>query len=287
MLGKLFAHEWKDTWKLMAILNGAVLVLSVIGMGFAAMGNLSDIFDRSDAGNLWVFMMYFSFVMLYVLGIAALSIGTILYFYIRFYRNMYTDQGYLMHTLPVTEHELILSKLLVAFIWRIIGTIVMAIGIGAIAVTFMTSTGDFFEEIIPSFRDTYREFMNMMYDGKTAYFIVYLIVTLITGIGSVIYSIFMGYAAISLGQLAKKNRVLASVGIFFGMLMVTSMISNFISQFFMLFSMRTGSLVTDDFGKVGAVTIGSGVLTGILVYGAAAVFYFITWHTMKDRLNLE
>ena len=151
MLGKLISHEWKDTWKLMTILNGAVIVLSVLGMFFAATGNLTDIFNREDVTSVWVFVMYISFIMVYILGIIALSVGTTLYFYVRFYRNLYTDQGYLMHTLPVTEHELILSKAIVAFIWKAVSVLVVGLGIGAIVLTFAGTAEDIFREILPVF----------------------------------------------------------------------------------------------------------------------------------------
>ena len=35
----------------------------------------------------------------------------------RFYKNLLGREGYLMHTLPVTETQLILSKLLTSMVW--------------------------------------------------------------------------------------------------------------------------------------------------------------------------
>ncbi len=186
MLGKLFVHEWKDSWKLMTILNGTVLILSVLGVFFASAGNLGDIFERDSVSSVWVFLMYMSFLMVYVLGIFALSIGTTLYFYIRFYRNMYTDQGYLMHTLPVNEHELILSKAFVAIIWKAIGVVVVACGISAIVTAFASTTGDLIREIIPYGFDMFGEYIDQVYDGSTGLFALYLLTMLVTGIGSVI-----------------------------------------------------------------------------------------------------
>ena len=40
-----------------------------------------------------------------------------IYFAIRFYKNLYTDEGYLMHTLPVKPWMLIVSKLTIGTIW--------------------------------------------------------------------------------------------------------------------------------------------------------------------------
>ncbi len=287
MLGRLIYHEWKDTWKLMTILNGAVIVLSVLGVIFAATGNITDVFKRNDAGSVWMFVMYVSFVMVYVLGIIALSVGTTLYFYVRFYRNLYTDQGYLMHTLPVTAHELILSKALIAFIWKVIGVLVMSIGIGSIIVSFAATTGEFFREIMPYGREMFDEYVDMVYDGNAGLFFLYIIVMLITGIGGLIYSIFMGYASISLGQQAKKNKVLSSVGIFFGINIAVSMATNMINQFIMLFTVRLSAKEAFRPGRFGSASIGISLLMGIIVYVLAVLFYMISYRIMDKRLNLE
>ncbi len=287
MLGKLIYHEWKDSWKLMTILNGVVIVLSVLGVIFAATGNIADLFRRNDAGTVWLFVMYISFVMVYVLGIFALSVGTTLYFYIRFYRNLYTDQGYLMHTLPVTAHDLILSKAVVAFAWKIIGTVVMCIGIGSILLSLASTTGEVFREIIPYGRDMFDDYVDMVYDGNAGLFFLYIIVMLITGIGGLIYSIFMGYASISLGQQAKKNKVLSSVGIFFGINIAVSMATNMINQFIMLFTVRLSAKEAFRPGRFGSASIGISLLMGIIVYVLAVLFYMISYRIMDKRLNLE
>lgn len=287
MLGRLFAHEWKDTWKLMTVLNGAVLVLSFLGMAFAATGNVTDVFKRDNVGSVWIFLMYMSFIMVYILGIFALSIGTTLYFYIRFYRNMYTDQGYLMHTLPVNEHELILSKALAAFIWKAIGAIVVGVGISGIVATFASTTGDLFREIMPYGREMFEEYVDEVYDGNAGLFFLYIIVMLITGIGGLIYSIMMGYTAISLGQLAKRNKVLASVGIYFGINIAVSMLTNMINQFVMLFAVKINSDAAFRPGRFGAASIGISFLMGLIVYALSAAFYVITHRIMTKRLNLE
>ena len=287
MLGKLISHEWKDTWKLMTILNGAVIVLSVLGMFFAATGNLTDIFNREDVTSVWVFVMYISFIMVYILGIIALSVGTTLYFYVRFYRNLYTDQGYLMHTLPVTEHELILSKAIVAFIWKAVSVLVVGLGIGAIVLTFAGTAEDIFREILPYGHEMFDEYVDQVYGGNAGLFLLYVIVMFITGIGSIIYSIFLGYVAISLGQQAKKNKVLASVGIFFGINIAVSIVTNMISQMLMFLMMRIS--MNDDYipGRAGAFSLGLSFFMALTICALAAVFYSVTHRVMSKRLNLE
>ena len=129
MLGKLFKHEWKDSFLFMIIRNGSILLLSILGAVFFRSMDISELdYERPFQG-----LMYGTYLLVYVVGIFVLFIGSTIYFYVRFFRNMYTDQGYLMHTLPVTEHELIFSKLSVAMIWKIISAIVVTFGLELIA----------------------------------------------------------------------------------------------------------------------------------------------------------
>ena len=46
-----------------------------------------------------------------------------IYIAVRFYKNLYTDEGYLMHTLPVTPRQLLVSKLTVGSLWSFLVTI--------------------------------------------------------------------------------------------------------------------------------------------------------------------
>ena len=119
MLKKLFVHEWKDSWRLVGIMNLIVLGLTLIGTFF-----LSQETWNASEKNEFVAVTIVVYMMFFIASIAALSMVVTFYFYIRFYRNLYTDQGYLMHTLPVTSHQLIWSKTFVAGIWMIISSIV-------------------------------------------------------------------------------------------------------------------------------------------------------------------
>ena len=287
MLGKLFVHEWKNTWKLMVMINGAVLILTLLGIMFAATRNAADYFTRSDVGSMWVLMIYISFIMVYILSILASSLGTSLYFYIRFYRNMYTDQGYLYHTLPVSEHDLILSRAFVAVIWRVIGMAVTAFGVIAIAGTLFSNIANFSDLFMPDIYSVYRSLVNEAFDGNALYLFVYILMYIILGIGSVIYSILMGYGAISLGQLASRNKVLASVGIYFGINILVSMLSNVVSQSYMMVALRTSSRGLYNETRFGTLSIGMTLILSICVYALAAGFYLLTHQIMQKKLNLD
>ena len=110
MLSRLIRHEWKETWRIPVISFIVILFLTLVCfICFRQMEPPAD--ENSINAGAFVIMM------LYCLIISCISMVVTIYIAIRFYRNLYTDEGYLMHTLPVTPRQLILAKLLVAALW--------------------------------------------------------------------------------------------------------------------------------------------------------------------------
>ena len=110
MLTKLISHEWKDTFKVPALLLTITVLLSAASLVYFSVA------DQATADidlNVRNFVLYIA----YILILSGLSMILTIYFAIRFYKNLYTDEGYLMHTLPVKPWMLIVSKLTIGTIW--------------------------------------------------------------------------------------------------------------------------------------------------------------------------
>ena len=273
MLGKLFKHEWKDSFLFMLILNGSILILSILGAFFFNSIDISEIdYERPFQG-----LMYGTYMLVYVVGIFVLFIGSTIYFYVRFFKNMYTDQGYLMHTLPVTEHELIFSKLSVAMIWKIISAIVVTFGLELIAYSIS-------KDIIPALREIKEEILRLGVEPVRLSLII--ILSLLLALGYALYTYLLGYASVSIGQFAVKNKVIASVGAFLGIRLIVRFIRNLItvsvgSMSYTRLLMYSASRI-DDHALLVAIAI-----SNIMIYIVCAVLYLITHMIMKNRLNLE
>ncbi len=271
MLKKLFVHEWKDSWRLVGIMNLIVIGLTLIGCFFLNNETWNAV-DKNEflAATVVVYMMFF------IASIAALSMVVAFYFYIRFYRNLYTDQGYLMHTLPVTSHQLIWSKTFVSTIWMVISSIVMVGSIFGLVFAAIPNEerSDFWLEMKDAFT-----MMDM--DGR-AVVIVLLYILLI--VASQLMSIFMGYASISIGQTFKKQKVLGAIGVYIGIYMLIQTVSSYLSIFVSM-AMDPYSM-GKTFDEINFMIVF--LLIMLLVMGAlAAGFYFITHYIMKNKLNLE
>ena len=99
MLKKLFVHEWRSFWKVPAAMCLFALVYAFIG----ALTFQTDLWNNDY--RLVRLVLVFGSIGYFILLIAPAIILSI-YTALRFYRNLFTDEGYLMHTLPVKKWEL-------------------------------------------------------------------------------------------------------------------------------------------------------------------------------------
>ena len=109
MLGKLMKHEFKTTSKVILPLYLILVVLTIFARIFA-----QSLFtaENSNIDSIGFGLFGGLSVILYILGLFAVSIASFIYLLVRFYKNLFGDEGYLMHTLPVTSWELLSSCLL-------------------------------------------------------------------------------------------------------------------------------------------------------------------------------
>ncbi|MBQ7065820.1 MAG: hypothetical protein IJN92_03280 [Lachnospiraceae bacterium] len=269
MLKKLFTHEWKESWKMVTLFNVIVIVFTLIGALAMTNKNWAEAMEENE----WYAIIFMSYFMLYYFAILALSLATTLYFFIRFYRNFYTDQGYLMHTLPVTSNQLIISKALVMYIWQMLSGIVICISVFVLINGFIVGAGEDVT-IWELFAEIFSEI------EVTPMVVAVGIISVFMLIGSQISAILFGYLAISLGQLSKNHKLIASIGIYMGMQTLLQMLG---SVFQIGFNVAVTNIEDVSDGLVIAVML----LITIVLFAVDAAMYAGSNYIMKNKLNLE
>lgn len=123
MLGKLFKYEFKSTAKIMltiyAVLTAVTLLDSIVLSTNMIQG------ENSAVSNI----LAFSLMLLYILSAFALFIITFAYMCTNFYKTMFSDQGYLTHTLPVNPVATLNVKLITSFVWMLLSGILLFLSI--------------------------------------------------------------------------------------------------------------------------------------------------------------
>ena len=100
MLSKLLKYDFKSLSKTIFPIYLVSLLLALLTRG---VNMLADKFN--------VFSIPSGFISaIFVIVLIAIPIMTFVFTILKFYQNLIKDEGYLMHTLPVSKHSLILSK---------------------------------------------------------------------------------------------------------------------------------------------------------------------------------
>ncbi len=275
MLKKLLKHEFIATGRIM-------LPLYLLLMVFAVFSNIS--IRLANTSQLWyAHTMAGTGILTFVIGIMAACLMALIIMISRFHSNLLGEQGYLMLTLPVSIHKLILSKLLTSVLW--FGATFVACGLAVYVQSLdsytLEATGEFFETLV--FLLSEDGGSGYIVSQRQALLLIFEIILLI-GLCMAAFSLFV-YAAMAIGHSFSRRKVLMSFVAFFGM--------NFILQ-----SIGTGLfvfLVENDtnlgvFFGVDTFFQGMQMILGLFAFCAialGALFYFLTAYMMKRRLNLQ
>ena len=291
MLGKLLKHEWKSTWKVGCLmLLGLVLVTFFGWLSFQApMWRSIANSSRYRGISIWD-LMSFGTLFLYIILLIGINYGILIYLAVHFYRTMYTDQGYLTHTLPVSKHQLLVSKILNSGLWMLIvflGMYLSLFALGASMIGAFIPEGytwqDIWYEMGPVWDmldDIFREGFGM---GAGGYFVLLLLTSLISPFCSMI-NIF---GAISIGQLFSKHRVLMAIVSYIGIAVVNSIIGsiiqsiNSVSQFD---RMMNDAMANAAAGRYFNITMFSNLVLSVL---EAVILYFVSYYVTSRKLNME
>ena len=297
MLGKLMKYEWKNIWKAGTLMLLGMLVVTVIGCVVLRMpgGVVTGLLDNNDinATQSWfVLSSIVATLILYVIMLLASTWGMLIFLGIRFYRSMYTDEGYLSHTLPVTANQLFLSKVLVSGVWYLFITIGIGISVVALIVSLMTGllnigelssvltqyNGNIWEFLADAFYElgrTYEEEMGI----NLSHYVITLLLTYVAGPFITMVTLF---GALTIGQLSSKHKGLMGILAYAGLTILSSIIGSTVQSAFMF-----GTNVMSSSGGFSVTTnmaYDINVITSLLI---AAIMYGVSYYIMNRKLNLD
>ena len=237
MLGKLLKYDLKWVYKLIVIYYGLAICFALIGRGFSF---LDDIF-------------VFDFISSFSCGVSVammfnIIINNIIRIWVRYIHNVYKDESYLTHTLPVTKNDIFLSKIFTALI------------------TFFTSIVVVIISFIICFLN--KDFIDFIKVILTDVSWSVVILTSIVVVLEFLFLIFLGILAITIGYRSNRDKLLKSFVSGF----VIYMGSSFISLAVLFITGLFNKNVLDLFTNINA-TPSMDIFKFLLVI--AAILYFI------------
>lgn len=273
MLKKLLKYDFRAVLKFWWIAVAMNLLLSVTG-GFISLLEsydnwLSDLV--STISGLPLFLVNCSYV--------ALLIVTLVLLFIRFYQNLFSDEGYLTFTLPVTRSQLLNSKFITGI--SILGATVLICFANLLLMDMIACwpdvrTGTYFHDTVKYFVTGSR--------NQGIYFWLMLAEALVLLVALVVLVVLFLYFCITFGSMiVKKGKLIISIILFYG---VSSAFVS-INLFLVFFGALSLNFVSMD-ATVNLDPTLSLFLLGLIFYAGAiaGLLYSLQYWMLDKKLNL-
>lgn len=269
MLKHLVKYEWKATSRVLMPVFGGVLLLALLNRLLWA-GHGAQLSTVDNMAGLVQFLAMTA----YILFICVSFVVTFVLLLQRFYKSLLGDEGYLMFTLPVTPAQNIWAKTIIAGIMCVLSGVT-----GVLSVLILASDVRFWSQLGEIFGEGMRLLL------RNAHFPFFALEGALLAIVSMLASILFLYLCIAIGHLAKRHRIAAAVGAYFGL--------SFAGQWLLgttLFA-TSGSGMLDwipslNLQPLAATHLLLWVLIAVSAVCTAVCFYF-TRYILSRRLNLE
>jgi len=264
MLRKLLKYEIRATSRIFLPMYALLIVFALINKLFLAIN--ADFLSIPKIIAMSVFVII-------IVGICVMTLVVTIQ---RFNKNLLTDEGYLSFTLPVKVHTQVDCKMIVTLMWFILSAIVSVVSIFVMAINKDTigQISKFFSEVIPAFNSL----------GAGGY--VILLEGILICIIGILTSAVTIYAAITIGNMSSKHRLLVGLGAYIGFGVIEQIVASIIGTSIgtrIEFYFRSITTVAASVSAVEIVMFWFIIYT--LVFGVA--YYFLTNWMLKKKLNLE
>lgn len=269
MLRKLLKYDLKAIFKFWWIAAIVTVLASVFG-GFC--DHVLNTYE-GDAWSIYLMMSMGSLAATFLT--MALPVLTFVLIFIRFYKNFFTDEGYLTFTLPVSRRKLMMSKI-------ISGTT------GLYAAVAVSGVCTFLRNVIAysNVEQTTDVPLQPIKPYEAIYYLIYGVEALIGVLLAIVCTLLFLYACITFASMVvRKGKVIAAIGISY----VAFSIVSFLLQVFLLTGIfAIGSWLVPLPEQDVYLVVALMGLAGILLLGTfCCIFYILQQLMLERRLNLN
>lgn len=280
MLTKLLKYEFKATGRVYGGLYLAILAAAaLLGLSFRF-----PIFLVHTAPIAVLMIVYLALVV----AIVVMTVFTIVQ---RFTRNLLGREGYLMHTLPVSSVQLILSKLISSMVWVLCSILAVLLSFGVFSL-FGSLNSSTFSDLMHSLASYGPEITQLLGTVVKGYGFA-MVLLVLEWLASLACAILCLYTACMIGHQFKRHVVLAGIAAF----VVLNVVQNQLLNLLPYNATNTGldlvfSTSAGDGSIVYTVTGNKTYLWAVLAALAAdlvlcAVYFAATSWLMQNKLDLE
>lgn len=265
MLGKLLKKDITATGRFFVPMVIIYAIASVLGKILMELV-LSMVHTGSNMYDiiLLVTTVFATFFIIYIVACFILIRVFIVY---DFYKTMVSDQAYLTHMFPVSANLLVLSKVLAAVVWQALTGLVVTVSVALFFAGHYDTAMPGFYEFVYSM-----EAIGISFDTYCLNILINLVLSAFT-------TPLMFFAAIAIGHLFGKHRILGAIGSYVGIYLIIEIIG-------IIFLIIIGFRITRP-EQSSLLFNGSFALNTILSLIMIAVFYWVTQYIFSRKLNLD
>lgn len=277
MLGKLLKYELLAEMRKYAVVFAAIIGAAVLFL----------VFDRglSRLGDYAIIDIFSGFLLIAFILLCFFTLAMIIVMScVRFKKNLFGDEGYLMHTLPVPAWQHIAVKIIAAYIWTIAALIVIVIGI-----CILTCSGSWMTDMYDGMKEAFAE-ISAADDASAALLFNFKWFFIITSVLYPLLLLLYIYFCIAVGSLFNSHKTLMSILTFVvvntvgqivnSVIMVIGGLSSYMSMDTADMNAATADMFISSYGKL---MWGSSIFS-VILYAAMAI---CTNYIMSKKLNLE
>ena len=260
MLGKVLKYDLKALCRYL-------IPLYAVLFGLGIMIRLLGFFDNVSIIAIICGLMIVALVVLSCLSFVLNGIFSVKYYL----ENLFKDEGYLTHTLPVKKGTLLFSKVLASLVTFSMTALVLII---SLIVAFYQK--GLFVDVV--------KVLNLSIYGMSVY--EFLLFMIVYGIIGYVATILMVYAAVAIGYSRSSNKLVSSV--------VWGLIFYFVMEFLYLGLLGIIMIINPTFisNLDNSVFMMKDLITFFSIFMVftaliGGVYYYISYRFMDKKLNLE
>ena len=263
MLGKILKYDLKWVYKVVGVFYVLAFIFSVIGRGLNEIEN-SALFSL-------IAKIAFGFA---ISMIASSLINCLMRLWARFIKNMYKDESYLTHTIPVPRKTIYVSKVLAALITIFTTTIV------ALVCLYICYYSEANMEILKTLLELAASTYN------TTVVKLLLLITVVIYL-EVMFMVLIGYTGIILGYKSNQNKMVKTLVYSFILYMITQVFTLAVIYIYGLFNPNVMNIInTTDIINIDAIK--TVMYVGIGTYVAYIIFYyFLGKKQLEKGVNVD
>ena len=270
MLGKLIKYDFKALNRSLIAIHIMLLITAALGRFLFVERLIKNSGGLSDMGMVIMTLL----ILLYVILFMTALFGTLLVISIHFYKNLYSDEGYLTHTLPVSRGRLLIAKTVSGSVWMLIDVVLVIMSV-LILVLYQPMVREFSahkDEVLIAMG-----FPSTVGYGKIISLIIVLFVV------SAVANVMMLYVSIAVGQLFSNHRVMGAIAAYFSINTILSVVSGVVGAAYSV-SVITNAVDETFMYQLYSKTYIFGIVLELIL---AVGFYVVTYLLMQKKLNLN